>query len=167
LKYAEQFGIRDSIKEMARFTCRWEGHCSFWDIITKSGFLNDRPVTVGGTEVIPLEFTTALLDSQEQFHFSENEKDLTFIRVEVRGKKNGKRIRIIYQLIDRRDMETGFTSMQRTVGFTMSLGARLILDGKLKQTGLLTPMDVPFELLIDGLKEHGIEIIREELPWKQ
>jgi len=165
MKYAEQFGIQDSIKEMARYTCRWEGHCSFWNVMTKSGFLNENPVSVGGTSIIPMEFTTALLDSQDQFHFRENERDVTFIRVEVRGKKNGKERRIVYQLTDRRDMETGFTSMQRTVGFTMSLGARLILDGKLKKNGLLTPMDVPFELVTAGLEKHDISIVRNEYPW--
>ena len=68
-----------------------------------------------------------------------------------------------HQLIDRRDLETGFTSMQRTGGFTMSLGAQLILDGLLERKGLLTPLDVPYDLVVRGLSRHGIEITRQEL----
>ncbi|UCH97777.1 MAG: hypothetical protein JSV88_13240, partial [Candidatus Aminicenantes bacterium] len=56
------------------------------------------------------------------------------------------------------DPDTGFTSMQRTVGFTMSLGARLILEGQLNQPGLLSPRDVPFDLVVRGLEKHGISI---------
>ncbi len=79
------------------------------------------------------EFVAALLNSQQQFHsFADNERDLNLLRIDVRGNYGGKRKRIIYQLIDYRDLETGFTSMQRTVGFTMSLGAQLILQGKLR-----------------------------------
>jgi saccharopine dehydrogenase-like NADP-dependent oxidoreductase len=90
---------------------------------------------------------------------------MTLIYIDVRGIKNGQKKRVTYQLIDRRDLKTGLTSMQRTVGFTMSLGARLILEGKLDKPGLLLPMDVPYELVVEGLKKHGMVISRQELAW--
>jgi lysine 6-dehydrogenase len=52
-------------------------------------------------------------------------------------------------------LATGFTSMQRTVGFTMSLGAQLIPDGGLKKTGRLSPIAFPYDLLVDGLEKRG------------
>lgn len=57
-----------------------------------------------------------------------DEQDIAFIRTHVRGVTNGQRKRIIYQIIDRRDLSTRFTAMQRTVGFTMSIGAQLNSD---------------------------------------
>jgi hypothetical protein len=51
--------------------------------------------------------------------------------------------------------------MQRGVGFTLGLGARLIMDGKLKKTGLISPIDVPFDLVTRELEKHGIKITRE------
>lgn len=54
--------------------------------------------------------------------------------------------------------------MQRTVGYTMSLGARLILQGKLQKTGLLNALDVPYEMVAPALERHGIRIARRELP---
>ncbi|GAK54942.1 saccharopine dehydrogenase [Candidatus Vecturithrix granuli] len=163
--YAELFGIKNSVKEMARYTCRWPGHCAFWEIMAKSGFLNPEPITVGNVPVAPIEFVAALLNSQPQFHLAEHEQDLTLLRIDVRGIAQGKRTRIVYQLIDRRDLETGFTSMQRTVGFTMSLGAQLILQGKLPHAGLLSPIDVPYSLVAQGLKKHNMSITRQELSW--
>lgn len=165
--YAELFGLKNSVKEMARYTCRWPGHCAFWEIMAKCGFLNPEPITVGNVPVAPIEFTAALLNSQPQFHLAEHEQDLALLRIDVRGIAQGKRTRIVYQLIDRRDLETGFTSMQRTVGFTMSLGAQLILQKKLQNSGLLSPIDVPYDLVAQGLKKHNMTITRQELPWHE
>lgn len=164
--YAEIFGLRNSVQEMGRYACRLPGHCAFWEVMAKCGFLNEDPIKVGETLISPVQFTASLLGGQSQFQYADNEQDVTLIRVDVRGKRKGKRRRIIYQLIDRRDLETGFTSMQRTVGFTMSLGAQLIMEDRLKKTGLLSPIDVPYDLVVQGLEKHGMQIIRQELPWR-
>jgi saccharopine dehydrogenase-like NADP-dependent oxidoreductase len=165
VNYAELFGLRDTVQEMARYACRLPGHCAFWEVMAKCGFLNEESIEVGKMPVSPAQFTAALLGSQPQFQFADDEQDMILIRADVRGKKKGKKSRVIYQLVDRRDLETGFTSMQRTVGFTMSLGAQLIMEGRLKKTGLLSPVDVPFDLLAQGLAKHGMRIVRQELPW--
>lgn len=164
VRYAELFGIQDSIKEMGRYTCRLPGHCAFWNTMVKCGFLDEQPVPVGGVCASPIEFTASLLGSQKQFHYADDEQDITFIRVDVQGIRRGEKTRIVYQLIDTRDLETGFTSMQRTVGFTLALGARLILEGKLARPGLLTPLDVPYESVIPHLEKHNIRVVRQELP---
>jgi len=165
VNYAELFGLRDTVQEMARYACRLPGHCAFWEVMAKCGFLNEEPVNVGETPVSAAQFTAALLGSQSQFQYADDEQDVTLIRADVRGKREGKKSRIVYQLLDRRDLSTGFTSMQRTVGFTMSLGAQLIMEGRLKKTGLLSPIDVPYDLLAQGLAKHGMHIVRQELPW--
>jgi saccharopine dehydrogenase-like NADP-dependent oxidoreductase len=42
--------------------------------------------------------------------------------------------------VDRRDTETGLLAMQRTVGFTASIGAQLLLRGDIRARGLLSPV---------------------------
>ena len=165
--YAELFGVRDTVREMARYTGRLVGHCAFWNVMVKSGFLDPSPVSIGDVRVSPMSFTTAVLASQSQFQYSGDEADMTFIRVDVRGTRGHKaeRVRVIYDLVDRRDFVTGFTSMQRTVGFTLARGARLILDGELGKHGLLTPLDVPYASVFPALERHGIHVERRELPW--
>jgi len=161
--YAELFGIRDSVREMGRYTCRYPGHCAFWDIMVKSGFLDEEYLRVGDAPVSPMQFTASLLASQKQFQFAEDEQDLTLIRVDVSGIRAGKPSRVVYQLVDTRDLQTGFTSMQRTVGFTMSLGAQLVLGGKLP-CALLTPLDVPYDLVIPALERHKLHVTRRAFP---
>ena len=60
-------------------------------------------------------------------------------------------------------MVTGYTAMQRTVGFTMSIGAQLILGEKIQKTGLLGAIDVPFDLMRPELEKRNIIVTREEL----
>ncbi|MHB1864468.1 MAG: saccharopine dehydrogenase family protein [Gemmatimonadaceae bacterium] len=164
--YAELFGLRGTVREMARYTGRLPGHCAFWDVMVKSGFLDQTPVAVGGARVAPMEFTAALLASQPQFQFADHEQDMTFIRVDVRGRRAGRGARVVYDLVDVRDFSTGLTSMQRTVGFTLARGARLILEGALDGRGVLTPLDVPYDLVFPALERRGIHVTRRELPWE-
>lgn len=166
--YAELFGIRDSVREMARYTGRLPGHCAFWNVMVKSGFLDPTPLSIGDVRVSPVSFTTSVLASQSQFQYADDDEDMTFIRVDVRGTRGDKAepVRVIYDLVDTRDFATGFTSMQRTVGFTLARGARLILDGALGQHGLLTPLDVPYGSVFPALERHGIHVERRELPWR-
>ena len=163
--YAEVFGLLGKVKEMGRYACRYPGHCDFWEKMAKCGFLDEKPIPVGSMNISPAAFTASLLESQKQFQYSEDERDFTMVRIDVRGISRGKKKRIVYQLIDWRDMDTGFTAMQRTVGFTMGLGARLILEGKLNP-GLLSPMDVPYELVVGGLETFGMKITRREMGWE-
>jgi saccharopine dehydrogenase-like NADP-dependent oxidoreductase len=158
--YAELFGLKGSVREMGRYACRYPGHGDFWHILSNSGFLDDSPLKIGNTGVSPIEFVAELLASQSQFQYGKDETDLAMVRVEVSGKSSGRSKKVIYQLIDYKDHETGLTAMQRTVGFTMALGARLILDGQLGSPGLISPIDIPFGLLEKGLKEFGMMIQR-------
>jgi len=163
-RYAKLFGLQDSVREMGRYTCRLPGHCAFWRVATGSGFLDEAPVRVGEATIAPMEFTAALLESQQQFQYQDAEQDIALVRVDVRGLVAGEKRRVVYQLIDRRDPETGLTAMQRTVGFTLGLGARFILTGRLNGGGLLKPTDVRYEDVVEGMARHGIHITRQELP---
>ena len=76
------------------------------------------------------------------------ERDVAVLRVEARGLKDGRRTRVLTQCVDYRDLDSGFTAMSRTVGYTASIGAQLIAGGELARRGLLSPVpDVPFEIL--------------------
>jgi len=163
--YAQLFNLSGKVKEMARYTCRWPGHCAFWRIMANCGFLSESPISVNGCEVSPVQYTSAVLESQKQFQLGAQERDIAFIRIDVRGVRQGVKKRIVYQLIDKRDLVTGFTSMQRSVGFTLSLGAQLILEKKFCPPGVSSPIDVPFNLVEEGLKKHGMTIVREESEW--
>lgn len=156
--YAEVMGIKNTVKNMGRYICRWDGTGAFWERMAKCGFLNKEPIDVNGFKVIPYEFCAALLGSQEQFFYSKNQRDVCLIRMDVKGLKEGKEKHVVYQAIDYRDLETGFTAMSRTTGFTAAVGAELILQGKIHKIGIISPLDVEYEYVYDAMCQRGITI---------
>ena len=161
-RYAEEFGLSGKVKQMGRYICRRPGHGEFWWRMTNSGFLSEKALKIGDALVAPIDFVSTLLQSQDQFWYSGQERDTTLIRVEVSGKKNGKDKSVIYQMIDYKDLDTGFTSMQRTVGFTMGIGAIMLAQGKLDDKGMVSPVQVPLDMILPELKKRNINITRKE-----
>jgi lysine 6-dehydrogenase len=157
--------IAGSATSLGRFICRWPGHAALWDKLVKCGFNRSEPVRVGGTDVFPAEFCAALLGGQKQFHYGDGERDIALIRADARGRKDGKPTRAISQLIDYRDLATGYTAMQRTVAFPMSIGAQMILRGDITRRGVIEPTDVPYEPLAAELRKRGLKITSQAQHW--
>ncbi len=161
IKYLDVFDIAGTVQNSGRYSLRWPGHAIFWKKLIDLGFLEDKPVKVGNDVISPRKFVHDLLAPQLQYN--DRERDIAAIRIEARGLKQGKRVRIEYQMIDRKDRDTGLLAMQRTVGFTASIGAQMILRGDIRKRGLLmSGRDVPGDLLIKELNKRGIQIQRRE-----
>ena len=157
--------IATSAKTLGRFICRWPGHAAFWEKMVKSGFNRPEPVNVNGVDVIPAAFCAALMGSQKQFHYGEGERDVALIRADARGTKNDKPTRVVSQIIDYRDLDTGYTAMQRTVAYPMSIGAQMILDGRISKRGIVEPSEVPFEPFTEELNKRGLNFIKNVEEW--
>lgn len=127
--------------------------------MVRCGFLREEPVMVNGTPVSPLEFCTALLTSQQQFWYRKDERDVGYIRVEARGRKNGTPVSVTHTIIDYADLDAGLTSMQRLVGFTVAIAASLIANGGFTERGLVMPMRVPLGLMQPELAKRDIHIM--------
>lgn len=161
VKYLDILGIRETIKNTGRYSLRWPGHAQFWHTMVSLGFLNEEPIKVNGQDVSPRQFVHDLLEPQLQY--KDNEKDIAALRIKVTGLRDGKSKRIIYQMTDLRDLKSGLLAMQRTVGFTASIGAQMILNGHITKRGLLSPTrDIPSDNFITELNKRGIHIQRKE-----
>ena len=163
--FSEIFRLDKTISSMGRYICRWPGTGAFWSVMAKSGFLSSAPIMTPSGEIAPDSFCAALLGGQEQFRYSEDERDVALIRSDVRGYKNGEPLRVVLQIIDKRDLKSGLTAMQRTVGFPMSIGAQMILDGRISQRGIVNPVSVPFEPFIEELEKRGIAYTSMTEKW--
>lgn len=162
--YLDAMGVAARVKNAGRFTMRWPGHCAFWYPLSQLGFLDQGPISVGHSSVVPREFVRTLLEPQLQY--TDDERDVAVIRVDVRGLKSGRRRRLLYQVIDLRDLESGLLAMNRTVGYTASIGAQMILRGDIRKRGLLSPVtDIPADIFFQELRERGIAVQREEGDW--
>jgi len=157
--------IAGSASSLGRFICRWPGHAAFWEKMVKCGFNRTEPVTVDGIDVTPAAFCAALLGAQQQFHYGDGERDVALIRADARGTRNGEPTRVVSQIVDHRDLESGYTAMQRTVAYPMSIGAQMILDGRISKRGIVEPSEVPYEAFAVELGRRGLEITRRVERW--
>lgn len=149
------------IPNMKEKTMRYPGHARLMQIFKDSGFFNPEPVKVDGQLVRPLALTSTLLF--DQWKLQEDEEDITVMKVIIDGWENGTQQRYTYDLLDRFDHKTQTTSMARTTGYTCSIVARQILDGKFKATGICPPELIGkeercFDDLLEGYKKRNILI---------
>jgi saccharopine dehydrogenase-like NADP-dependent oxidoreductase len=159
IRYIDIFGLGKELKDMGRYAMRWPGHNPFWNIMAELGFMGEAPVRIGGIEIPPRRFVVEHLTPRLQFR--DTERDMVIIRVEAWGLKEEKPRRVTYELIDYRDLSTGLFAMNRTVGFTTSIGAQLILAGKIPKAGVLSPVrDVPHRDVLRELEKRGMQIKR-------
>jgi saccharopine dehydrogenase-like NADP-dependent oxidoreductase len=158
IKYVDLLGLDAAkLKNMGRYVLRWPGHCEFWHTMAGLGLLDDGSVSVDGVKVDRKKYLANAL--KDQIQYKEKERDVVLVRIEVRGKKDGKNVCAVYQAIDKRDLDTGFTAMSRTVGFTAAIGATLLAGGKLRKGGILSPVtDIPYDLFKAELIKRNIEV---------
>jgi saccharopine dehydrogenase-like NADP-dependent oxidoreductase len=161
LAYAEMLGLDpEKLLRLGRYSFRWPGHCEFWKKLVDLHLLDDEPLIVDGLTVNRRRFLAAAIEPY--IRLGEKERDVAVIRVEVTGTKSGKKMRAVLQVLDQRDLDTGFTAMNRTVGYTASIGAQLIGAGRLRQRGLLSPLrDMPYEIFKQELQKRNIHVSEE------
>jgi lysine 6-dehydrogenase len=145
---------------MKEKTMRYPGHIDKMKVLRETGFLSNKPVSINGTRVRPIDFTSQLLFPM--WELKEGEKDLTVMQIMVEGSRKGKNYRYKYFLLDRFDPATNTTSMARTTGYTATVVARMIAQGLYKEKGVSPPeylgkKETCVEFILQGLKDRGIE----------
>jgi saccharopine dehydrogenase-like NADP-dependent oxidoreductase len=67
--------------------------------------LDDALLTVGGTTIDKKVFLARMLEPD--LRYEEGERDMAILRVEVEGFEGGRPMRVVSQVVDFRDLETG------------------------------------------------------------
>ena len=120
-------------------------------------------MVINGADVSPHQFLVHLLTPRLQFR--PKERDIAIIRTHAWGLKNGRKLSVTCDLTDYRDLDTGLFAMNRTVGYTTSIAAQMILSGTITKPGVLSPArDVPATKVLEELKNRGMHIERRIEP---
>lgn len=123
------------------------------------GLFNLNPVRVNGNEVVPRKVFHALFEPQVRV---DDARDVCIIRVRAVGKKDGRRTEAEVELLDYYDEATGFTAMQRTTGWHMSIVAILMAKGEIPHGAIPLELAVPGGLFVTEARKRGFTF-REEL----
>jgi saccharopine dehydrogenase-like NADP-dependent oxidoreductase len=157
-------GLRTLLKtiparNMKEKTLRYPGHVDKMAMLRESGFFSKDKIKVNGITIRPLDFTAELLFPK--WKLNRNDRDITVLKLIVEGKKEGIKVRYLYELLDRHDSSTNTHSMARTTGFTATLALRMIARGLYRREGISAPEFIGqqpecVKFMRDGLEDHGI-----------
>ncbi len=160
IPFLDLMEIRSTVRNTGRWALRWPGHLAFWEKVSALGLLDDTVDPNVG--VSPRECLRRVLEPQLQY--SETERDMTLLRVDVVGRKDGVLRARRWEMVDYRDLQSGLMSMNRTVGFPASIIAQMILEGTITRRGVCTPArDVPPKAFFEALGERGITVRETEV----
>lgn len=137
-------------------TVRYPGHYEKVKLLLDLGLLDPKPVTIRGAEVAPRDLTVQVVGDRIAFP---DDRDLAVLRVVCIGEKNGRRTRVQLDLLDFYDEATGFSAMERTTGFFVSIIAIMQARGEIKETGVV-PLErsVPTRPFLEALRRRGFSI---------
>ena len=137
-------------REMTEKTLRWPGHINAIRVLRDGGFFSAEPMRIGGQEIIPIEFASAVLFPQ--WELKPGETEFTVMRVDVFGKKDGLSITRRWDVLDFTDHDSDETSMARTTGLPCVYAAQKVLEGLIDEPGIHAPETLAQkERFVDGL----------------
>ncbi|RME13749.1 MAG: hypothetical protein D6799_07770 [Bacteroidetes bacterium] len=125
-----------------------------------AGFFENKEINIRDCKIKPIELTTYLL--KDAWKLNPEDEEFTVMRVIIKGKDNGKSVTYTYDLFDKYDKTTGFSSMSRTTGFTCAAMTNLILENKFNQKGVFPPELIAgneeiFNYVMNYLRERKVK----------
>jgi lysine 6-dehydrogenase len=156
------YTLQGKIKDLAEKTIRHKGHLEGVKILKDCGLFSREPLGVDGQKVVPRRMLETILDERMRLG---DERDATLLKISVSGKKKGKKIDHVFEMVDYYDSEKHYTSMAKTTSFPASIAAQMIISGEITQKGAVFPENVfdtdlyaPF---MHGLAARGVTVTHE------
>jgi lysine 6-dehydrogenase len=143
------YTMKDRIPNMVEKTIRWAGNIERVSLLAECGFLSNEPVKIDHARISPRRFNSMVMRPLLEL---QDERDVTLLRVDAFGRKNGKKVKLRRQTVDYYDETKRVSSMGRTTGYPCSAVAMMIGRGEITTTGLVPP-----EILIRGRLFHEFE----------
>ncbi len=137
-------------------TVRYPGHFQKVRAMIDLGFLDTRPVTVGGVQVAPRDLFHTLIESKLDFP---GDKDLVVLRVTGTAADG---TQMIQEMMDFHDDATGFSAMERTTAFSATIVAIMLAEGVFQPGVHALEQVVPGDDFVAELARRDIKI---ETQW--
>jgi lysine 6-dehydrogenase len=150
------FRYEDKIPVMEYKTLRYPGHAKLMEDVREMGLLDNSPIDVKGTRVIPRDVFIASVQPKLT---KPKGRDLVALRVVVSGTKDGKQASRSFNLVDKYDEKHDVSAMMRTTGYSLSITGMMQVRGEVKPAGVHTPDEcIPAKPYIEALRKRGIDI---------
>jgi lysine 6-dehydrogenase len=123
------------------------------------GFWNESAINVRGQQVVPKDAFNAVF-GPELAKFVDT--DQCAVRGVGVGTRNGRKVRIQIDIFDRQCPDTGFTSMERLTGYSTSIYAQEVVQGRVQKGAIRYEEAMTGRTFLAELKKRGIQIRIQE-----
>jgi len=134
---------------------RYAGNFAQLKAFSDLGLFETKPVHVDGKDVVPRHVFHALFEPQVR---AEVIKDVCIIRVRAVGTKDKAAAEATVEIIDFYDEATGFSAMQRTTGWHLSIVAAMMARGETPLGSLPMEVAVPGHAFVREARRRGFRI---------
>ena len=144
------------IPNLLEYTIRYPGHAQLIKELISNGEFSNEIIDFNGKKITKKEKTSQKLF--DEWKLSKNEDEFTFMIISA-TKKDGSEIN--YTVYD--ETTEGWSSMARTTGLTACAFAKLIIENKISQIGIICPETlgqnkINYDFILNFLKEKNIRI---------
>ena len=157
--HSTAYTLKDKAKKVYEKTVRYKGHWEKMGVLAELGFFSEEKIDVEGTLISPMKMTEKIVEPHLR---GDSNKDITALRVTAEGKKDGRRLTHIWEMVDHYDEMRDITSMAKTTAMPAVLVAERIINGEIQNTGVIPVEEIiigeQFDPFIKDLQKKGIHI---------
>ncbi|WP_042470490.1 saccharopine dehydrogenase family protein [Bacillus ndiopicus] len=146
-----------NVKTLEYKTIRYKGHVEKFKLLADLDFLSkDNFVEANGHEVSVREVVREALKKKLELG---KKVDAVLLRAIVAGEKSEEQVTYEYEMVVKKDLETGVTAMARATANTASVVAQMIGNGVISERGVFAPeLIVPGAAYIEEMAKRGVDI---------
>lgn len=145
------------VKTLEYKTIRYKGHAEKFKFLADLDFLSrDNIVEAGGHEVSVREVIREALKKKLDLG---KKVDAVLLRAIISGQKSEEQTTYEYEMVIKKDVESGVTAMARATANTISIVAQMVGSGLIQQRGVYAPESVvPGKEFISEMAKRGVVI---------
>lgn len=138
-------------------TLRYKGHAEKFQLLVDLGFTDrDKTINMGGQKVKTRDVLREVLTPITELG---DKEDAVLLRITVAGTKDNEDLTYVYNMVTKKDRQSGVTAMAKATAFTISVVAQMIGTGLIDKRGSYPPeLIVPGDDYIREMAKRGVDI---------
>jgi lysine 6-dehydrogenase len=149
------YSLQGKLKNYEYKTFRFPGHCAAMKLYKDFGLWREDTIEVKGAKVRPKDVFCAVFGEALAKY---EDKDMCIIRAVGNGKKDGAEKTLQIDIHDYQCEETGFTSMERLTGYSISIYAQDIANGNMNKGALRYELAMTGTRFVEEIQKRGVSL---------
>ncbi|MFL9831213.1 saccharopine dehydrogenase C-terminal domain-containing protein [Flavobacterium sp. ST-87] len=152
----------DSVEIKTRLLLKIDQDDIMWDKLLELDLFNDNKI-VGLKNATPAQILEKILN--DSWTLQPEDKDMIVMYHKFGYELDGKKVQMDSQMVCIGQDQT-YTAMAKTVGLPVAIATLLILNGKIKTTGVQIPIRKEVYMpILKELEQYGIHFIEKPMPY--